>query len=86
MFTNSMSGNLSIRFELVWAFSSDGASVQNLYHVVMSSSFSSFSSFFSLFSFFSFSYVPSFGTNEGNYLVRSNLNTAGNDYAYFAYV
>ena len=32
---NSMSGYLSIRFELVWAFSSDGASVQILYHVVM---------------------------------------------------
>ena len=32
---NSMSGYLSIRFELVWAFSADGASVQNLYHVVM---------------------------------------------------
>ena len=28
-----MSGYLSIRFELVWAFCADGASVQILYHV-----------------------------------------------------
>ena len=30
---NSMSRYLSIRFDLVWAFSADGASVQILYHV-----------------------------------------------------
>ena len=28
--------HVSRRFEFVWAFSADGASVQNLYHVVMS--------------------------------------------------
>ena len=31
-----MSRYLSIRFDLVWAFSTDGASVQILYHVHMS--------------------------------------------------
>ena len=51
---NSMSRYLSIRFDLVWAFSTDGASVQILYHVHKSSCLRTF--------------VPSYeGTFEGNF-------------------
>ena len=57
-----MSRYLSIRFDLVWAFSTDGASVQILYHVHKSSCLRTF--------------VPSYeGTFEGTFVIFNSIVT-----------